>query len=132
MNFEFALPEPVHRYFDALYQHLASAQVVPGRIVRFADGTSPVANQCHDNADRWSREHPEDAAVRGWAIMSSLAHIQYLAAHSVVGSRQNGLFDITLPPDRALRFIPHEGTEEEFTAFRTRYSNISWPPVGDS
>jgi hypothetical protein len=123
-------PDDVEKdHFAEIYGRRHRAQSVERCAVLFADGSRPTANECHANVDRWVGEHPDHTAVRGWIIMSEMAEMLYLAAHSVVGSPQRSLFDITPLPALNLPFIPHWGPESEFQKLRANHATVTWPPV---
>jgi len=80
------------------------------RPVAFKNGELPAANKCHENVARWLHENPKHVAVRGWLDSGGL-----LEAHSVVADDEGNLFDVT-PRDARIRFIRHNGRDEEFFA----------------
>ncbi len=69
--------------------------------------------------------------VRGWVTYADFGLTIGLTAHSVVQDRDGQLFDITPlgnECDRAgMRFIPHIGTEQEFTSMREAEIYINCP-----
>jgi hypothetical protein len=93
------------------------------RPVLLADWCPKVA-ECHLNVDRWVEANPGDTAVRGWVTYASFGHAIGLTAHSVVRGKDGQLFDIT-PLENGneylragMRFIPHIGDEQAFSAMR--------------
>lgn len=70
-----------------------------------------AANRCHANVAKWIEDHPGQRHVRGWLVTEDFG-VYFLDGHSVVGVGSD-LLDIT-PSRFALKFLPHEGTPEEF------------------
>jgi len=68
-----------------------------------------LPNKCHDNVDRWVREHPADACVVGWLATPLWGGGHQLDRHSVVKT-PDGLIDITpMTNERTKRFfLPDE------------------------
>jgi hypothetical protein len=119
-------------YFQRLIERLSLAAKVPFREVQL-DGWEAKMNDCHGNVDFWVQHHPETKPVRGWLFWSANEAGQYLfMAHSVL-EESGQLTDIT-PLDRntprdGLLFLKHEGTEQDFSAMKTRCSQVLYPPL---
>lgn len=114
-----AIPAEVWTYFYDVYARLAQAVVPARKEVRFADGSPPLRAQCHENVDRWVEENPGWQAVRGWLMDGDGGNGRYLfVAHSLACGNDALLVDITPMPNRALRFVPHLGSEAEYAARR--------------
>jgi hypothetical protein len=118
-------------YFQQLRERVNSAVAVPFREVQL-NGCEIKLNDCHGNVDRWVKNHPEAKAVRGWLFWPSDGVGRYtFMAHSVVD--ENGqLVDITPldpnTPREGLVFLKHLGTEEDFSAMKTRCPRVLYPP----
>lgn len=70
-------------------------------------------SKCHENVDRWCREHPAHTPVRGWIITSGAIFDK----HSVINRGREGLLDITpLDGRSSSTFLVHHGSQEEFDA----------------
>jgi hypothetical protein len=71
------------------------------------------ANRCHTNVTQWVAAHAGHRHVRGWLVTESCGGYIF-DGHSVVGIGAV-LLDITPRSDEFVRrFLPHEGTPEEF------------------
>ena len=115
-------------YFNAIVGRRHAAQR-PRRIaVRFGDGTEPQASECHPNAERWVKENPDHAVVRGWIMESHSEYCTMLAAHSLVRDAHGDLIEIT--PLRSVHtpFLEHVGSDATFLALLPRFNSIPWPP----
>jgi hypothetical protein len=115
-------------YFDGI--HARRGEAVRPELVSltFSDGSSPRQSCCHENVERYVRENPESAAVRGWTIIGEIAGHLHMGAHSVVDAH-GSLIDITPLPHEPIGFISHLGTDEEFRAAREGRAAITWPPL---
>ena len=98
-------------YVIALCAKLSEAAPVAQKRVKFRNGDEPGSNTCHENVERWVREHPECASVRGWLVSGLI-----LDAHSVLAEPSGSLFDITPLSIGGLPFLRHCGSEGEFWA----------------
>ncbi|MES2294607.1 MAG: hypothetical protein V4527_15000 [Pseudomonadota bacterium] len=119
-------------YLNSIFARRAEARSVDFRAVAFCDGARPAIAQCHANVDRWIREHPVDAAVRGWLIISCSPFNCLLGSHSIVRSSSNELFDLTPVTEgqRRVPFLPHAGSTESFEPFLDlEFRSLIWPPV---
>src|SRR5215470_1106495 len=119
------------QYFAALRERFDSAAQL-----RFEEPTTwePQPRECHQNVNEYCRRNPKCRPVRGWLIRDTWT----VFAHSVVDDPDRGLIDIT-PPDcfqgqpkpktpwHPFRFLPHEGTDEEYLRLRSRYNIYSYP-----
>lgn len=109
-------------YESAVCGLTAGAGVPDYRVVSPKDWT-PAVSDCHKNVDRWVRENPGQAAVRGWVFYMPYAFEtgesgSVYTAHSVVRDCDGSLYDITPLGDERVRpssrFVPHLGLEPEF------------------
>jgi hypothetical protein len=105
---------------QCLYERRHEAVMVPFE-ARTLESGSPSYHNCHNNVDRWVREHPNDKAVRGWFVndvnADGLWPACYFIAHSVIKDSTGRLIDIT--PNRASQpypFLQHDGPEDQFIA----------------
>jgi len=109
-------------YERSVCDRLANATRIPFRPVSFADGTVPKVGDCHRNADKWVEENPGTVVIRGWVTYADFGLAIGLTAHSVVQDRDGQLIDITpLGNERdrvGMRFVPHIGSEQEFTSMK--------------
>ena len=80
---------------------------VPHATAKDLNGFEPQRSKCHENVDRWCREHPGQRPLRGWLITSTV-----FDRHSIVDRGAAGLLDVT--PLAFSYFLPHEGSEDEF------------------
>ena len=114
-------------YFQSLWQRRAESPDTVRREVTFADGSAPLANACHANAERWVAENPDFEVVRGWLIESDDGHFIRLAAHALVRNSQT-LIEIT--PLRAAQppFLEHLGADDTFLRLLPRFNSVTWPP----
>jgi hypothetical protein len=112
-------------------ERLALASRVTFRKVFFADGSLPVQGARHRNADRWVKENPGAMVVRGWVTYADFGISIGLTAHSVIQSHDGQCFDITPfgnERDRVgMRFVPHTGTEQQFTTMKDTCIFIECP-----
>jgi hypothetical protein len=109
-------------YEKSVCTRLAKAAHITFRKVSFADGSRPLPSACHQNAEKWVTENPGATVVRGWVTYADFGVSIGLTAHSVIRDYDGQLFDITpLENERyrpGMRFVPHFGIEEEFTAMK--------------
>lgn len=112
-------------YFAELRQRRREAVRLLPKQACFDDGLAPQAAKCHENVDRWTREHPEDACVHGWIIETDQEGSTLFVAHSVVRLGDGTLADITL--DRFHLFLPHTGSEQDFDYLRVNHASQFWP-----
>ncbi len=118
------------RYFRELLERESEATKVPYRSVA-AHEWNPEKNDCHHNVDYWVTRHSELRAVSGWLFWGPGGDGRYnLMAHSVV-DEAGALVDITPidenTPRQALRFLRHQGSEEEFAAMKVTCSQVFYP-----
>ena len=105
-------------YAASICSRLDQAVRVPFQTVAIADWSPKVA-ECHENVDRWVREHPGYQAVRGWVTYRPLpgGGVQ-LTAHSVLRGPNGALLDITPLGNEAARcgmsFVEHTGEDGVF------------------
>jgi hypothetical protein len=117
-------------YFRKLIERESEAVKVPFRAVMCDEG-GRKKNDCHNNVDYWVTNHPGVSAVRGWLFSGPGEDGRYnIMAHSVV-DEADALVDITpideSTPREGLRFLQHDGSEEEFNAMKVPFSQIFYP-----
>jgi hypothetical protein len=109
-------------YEKSVCERLCQAQPVPFRWVSFADGSTPQIGCCHENVDKWVKEHSGSTAVRGWVVYMAVPNGIQLTAHSVVRDSDGQLLDITPLSDdrirRSMRFVPHLGDDQLFLSIK--------------
>ena len=99
------------------------------RTLRIADeadlsGFPVKANECHMNVAQWVVVNAGHLHVRGWLVTESTDGCIF-DKHSVVGIGAD-LLDITPRSDQFVRrFLPYEGTPEEFELLRSQVIAIS-------
>lgn len=114
-------------YFQSLWQRRAEARNIVRREVTFADGSAPLANACHANAERWVAENPDFEVVRGWLIESDDGHFIRLAAHALVRNSKT-LIEITPLGAAQPPFLEHLGADSAFLRLLPRFNSVTWPP----
>jgi hypothetical protein len=84
--------------------------------VRIGDWV-PAIQHCHDNVARWVERHPTSKQIFGCIRQENPPRNSVrLTPHSAVQDENGDLFDITPNAWGSwVWFIPHIGTEEEFT-----------------
>jgi hypothetical protein len=103
-------------YLHSICASLPQAVHVPYCAVPPGDW-QPDAKTCHDNVDRWIKDHPGDQAVRGWV---TAGRGSILTLHSVVKGEDGSLFDITPLTNenetirKNMLFVTHIGSESDF------------------
>jgi hypothetical protein len=122
---------PDEKYFRALYERRATAEMIPFMNVSFSHGR-PKCSLCHKNVATWVRENPECTPVRGWLIRLHGENQSKMHAHSVVSRPDGTLFDITPMKERRPNFLRHTGTEDEFFDIENRHKDADWPPLNFS
>jgi hypothetical protein len=108
---------------QCLYERRHQAATIPFEAGTMESGP-PTEHECHNNTDRWVREHQDHKSVRGWLVIDYNEATQGLfnnckfIAHSVVEAPDGRLFDLT-PSQASQRypFLRHDGPEKEFVAF---------------
>lgn len=122
------------QYEKSICDRLPQASHVPYRKVLFADGRVPSQSECHQNADRWASENQGCTVVRGWVTYANFGLSVGLTAHSVIQDPDGQLYDITpLGNERdrsGMEFVPHLGTEQEFTSMKESNVFIECPYHG--
>ena len=127
-------PDILTQLAKQLYDLRNTGRIIPFAHVRIGDGSAPddwkpAPKFCHANVDTWVTRSPEYAIVRGWVVFdqsnnpfASARPRFHFAAHSVIGTPDGKLLDIT-PSDISppYPFIRHPGTTEEFDQLRCRY-----------
>lgn len=95
MAFQTPPSEALQAYAASLFQRAHEAQVLPRPNV-VTDGWQPAANDCHNNADRYCAENPNNTVVRGWLFFELPgAPFCRFVSHSAVCNPEGQLFDIT-------------------------------------
>jgi hypothetical protein len=121
----------IETYIKSICARQRFGEEVPLRPVA-GDGGSPKERDCHNNVDRYVREHPGTAAVRGWIVdyVSPGVSTTY-TAHSVVRSADDrSLFDITPLPENEMQrgnFIRHPGDDDAFFWMESQARRITCP-----
>lgn len=104
------IDQRLSEYLRRIYLRRDQAVPIDRLAVRFGDGSRPQPACCHDNVDRWVREHPECVAQRGWLVSATSGDAILVDAHSVVRLADGRLVDITLRgADQFAPFIAHVG-----------------------
>lgn len=123
---------PEEAYFNSLWGRRDGARVVERREVAFRNGDRPAAHDCHGNAARWAAETPDVVPIHGWLIEADDGHHLRLVAHSLLGHREDGWFDITPLEPFQPPFLMHEGTAEAFFALLPRFNVVTWALPGSA
>jgi hypothetical protein len=112
----------VAEYLSSICAGLPQAVHIPYRVVSPKEW-HPEPTKCHDNVDRWVKEHPRHKAVHGWVTAGSKS---LLTLHSVVKGEDGRLFDITPLTDenetirKNMLFVRHTGSERDFLWLKDR------------
>jgi hypothetical protein len=113
----------------SLYARRGTAVIVPIEPQNLA--WQPIANDCHNNTDRFVLENPGFKSVRGWRVFdySDLGFFRFMS-HSVISAPDGHLFEITPnPTGYAPPFLRHLGLEGEFEAIvEAGWPSLSHPP----
>jgi hypothetical protein len=107
---------------DRLYSARHAAVPVDFAEAEIEGAWRPELNKCHEDATIWAAHNDGWEAVRGWIVFDlsdSFLAMQpeiHFVAHSVVRDTAGKLWDITPSTISVdLRFLPHPGTDHEFT-----------------
>jgi hypothetical protein len=93
--------------------HSGESHIVPHATPSDLRDFQAERSKCHDNVNRWCREHSVDTPVRGWLVTSG----SVFDKHSIIRRGSSGLLDITPLSDRDYSiFLIHEGSQKEFDA----------------
>jgi hypothetical protein len=112
--------EEVRSYFGALFARLPESRYVPHEPF---EGAEPGA--CHENAHAYVKANPSSSVCPGWLISGNEEN-GYTACHHAVVRLQNGdLIDVT-PLPVAMRFLTHNGGNEDFNFLQEQHSQYRY------